>query len=102
MRISDWSSDVCSSDLWVKGPEYAKQLLSWRERLGAPNSQGGRPQALPTDKPRKRGMSGNSASCMVMVPGDLTAALHARTCDMAVYRFEIGRASGRERGVQYG
>src|SRR3546814_6907149 len=42
---------------WVKGPEYAKQLLSWRERLGAPNSQGGRPQALPTDKPRKRGTS---------------------------------------------
>src|SRR3546814_17380273 len=32
-------------------------------------------------------MSGNSASCMVMVPGDLTAALHARSRDMDVTLF---------------
>src|SRR3546814_3762596 len=24
MRISDWSSDVCSSDLWKEDPAYAK------------------------------------------------------------------------------
>ncbi|MDN5781788.1 MAG: amino acid adenylation domain-containing protein, partial [Luteimonas sp.] len=72
---------------WVKGPEYAKQLASWRERLGAPNSQGGRPQALPTDKPRKRGMSGSSASCKVVVPGELTAALHACSRGMDVTIF---------------
>ncbi len=64
---------------WVEGPEYAAQLASWRERLGAPNSQGGRPQALPTDKPRRRGMSGNSASCKIVVPGELVRALHARS-----------------------
>src|SRR3546814_2830466 len=45
---------------WVKGPEYANQLLSRRERLGAPNSQGGRPQALPTDKPRKQRSTGKT------------------------------------------
>lgn len=72
---------------WIKGPEYARQLASWRERLGAPGPQGGRPQALPTDKPRKRGMSGSSASCKVMVPGDLTAALQARSRDMDVTLF---------------
>src|SRR3546814_2926893 len=32
-------------------------------------------------------MSGNSGSCMVMVPGDLTAALHARSRDMDVTLF---------------
>src|SRR3546814_10916927 len=26
MRISDWSSDVCSSDLWSVGRQYAKHL----------------------------------------------------------------------------
>lgn len=72
---------------WVKGPEYARQLASWRERLGAPNSQGGRPQALPTDKPRKRGMSGHSASCQITVPGELTTALHAcsRGLDVTIF-----------------
>ncbi|WP_417473049.1 amino acid adenylation domain-containing protein [Luteimonas mephitis] len=72
---------------WIKGPEYAQQLASWRERLGAPNSQGGRPQALPTDKPRKRGMSGSSASCKVVVPSELTAALHACSRGMDVTLF---------------
>src|SRR3546814_220954 len=113
MRISDWSSDVCSSDLGAgrgacaeaagaagdlrrlrglaqrvgKGPGVREAAAVLARAPGAPNSQGCRPQALPTDKPRKRGMSGNSASCMVMVPGDLTAALHARSRDMDVTLF---------------
>src|SRR3546814_2143578 len=31
MRISDWSSDVCSSDLWIGGPAGEAALLG---RLG--------------------------------------------------------------------
>lgn len=72
---------------WVQGPEYAQQLAFWRERLGTENSEGGRPTALPTDKPRKRGMSGNSRSCAVKVPGALTDALRAVSRDMGVTLF---------------
>ena len=57
-------------------PEYARQLAFWRERLGG---QGGervkRLQAMPTDKPRRAGMSGNGSSQVVAVPKDLTVAL---------------------------
>ncbi|MFD0737894.1 amino acid adenylation domain-containing protein [Lysobacter koreensis] len=61
---------------WVHGPEYARQLAFWRERLGG---QGGervkRLQAMPTDKPRRAGMSGTGSSQVVAVPKDLTIAL---------------------------
>lgn len=72
---------------WVQGPQYAKQVAFWRERLGGPNSEGGRPQALPTDLPRKRGMSGTSRSCSVAVPGDLTEALYATSRQLDVTLF---------------
>lgn len=72
---------------WVKGPEYAKQIAFWRERLASPNAEGGRPQPLPTDKPRKRGMSGSSQSCALDVSGELTRALHkaSRELDVTVF-----------------
>lgn len=61
---------------WVHGPEYARQLAFWRERLGG---QGGERlhllQAMPTDKPRRAGMSGNGSSQVIAVPKDLTVAL---------------------------
>src|SRR3546814_5191814 len=40
MRISDWSSDVCSSDLlvWAGGPRFMSKdsLGQWRNIMGAP------------------------------------------------------------------
>src|SRR3546814_1568563 len=50
MRISDWSSDVCSSDLPISGSdieaemgnldhtpaEYAEMWTSWHDNVGAP------------------------------------------------------------------
>src|SRR3546814_16927795 len=35
MRISDWSSDVCSSDLWSKPPFIRDARLRWALGLGA-------------------------------------------------------------------
>lgn len=72
---------------WVQGPQYAKQVAFWRDRLGSTNGEGGRPQALPTDMPRKRGMSGTSKSCAVTVPGELTEALYAASRDLNVTLF---------------
>src|SRR3546814_20500480 len=34
MRISDWSSDVCSSDLSKKGDLQGSALLSWHNEAG--------------------------------------------------------------------
>ncbi|MGH8076075.1 MAG: condensation domain-containing protein, partial [Lysobacter sp.] len=55
---------------WVKGPEYARQLAFWRGRLGGRDAR-----ALPTDKPRRAGMSGNGNSLAFAVPKELTVAL---------------------------
>ena len=38
---------------WVNGPEYARQLAFWRDRLGRDRDVGEQAmRALPTDKPR--------------------------------------------------
>src|SRR3546814_21158102 len=39
MRISDWSSDVCSSDLRHAGAEAAERVLEHHLHLLAPRSQ---------------------------------------------------------------
>ncbi len=61
---------------FVQGPEYARQLEFWRGQLGG---QGGdaesRVQALPTDKPRRAGMSGQGRSQVLVVPRELGARL---------------------------
>jgi hypothetical protein len=88
---------------WVQGPEYAAQLAYWREALGKPGADGAAPQALPTDKPRRRGMSGSSRSYKIGVARDTMEALHAqsRGLDVTVfvtlltaYYALLGRMSG--------
>src|SRR3546814_8178165 len=63
MRISDWSSDVCSSDLLIEVEPvsaYEVGLASARERLqplgreaGIADEQPARPRCLSTDLARK-------------------------------------------------
>jgi len=73
---------------WIQGPEYAAQLAFWRERLGRPNASGERPQAMPTDKPRRRGMmSGSSKSRQMTLAQDTLDALHARSRQIDVTVF---------------
>src|SRR3546814_20378791 len=98
MRISDWSSDVCSSDLAFPGPAgHAASLsrLCGSLYLLAPYlvdrlCDHGRGHVLLLPEPRlcvRRGEEGGGQSV-------------GRRCDDA--RMEIGRESCRERGGQYG
>lgn len=69
---------------WLQGPEYAKQLAFWRERLGG---AGQGVEALPTDLPRRPGMSGRGVTHRITVPQDVTSALHdtAKQVDATLY-----------------
>src|SRR3546814_14061143 len=90
MRISDWSSDVCSSDLRGRGEELNRQnprccppSRRYRpRRRTAPSPRG--PAALPSASDRCRQATGGGR--------------HRRS---AWHKKEIGRASCRERGCQY-
>ncbi|MEP6633536.1 MAG: alpha/beta fold hydrolase, partial [Luteimonas sp.] len=63
---------------WVQGPEYAEQLAFWRDRLGRDRGTGAQAmRALPTDKPRKAGMSGQGHPHPIVVSRELTDRLHA-------------------------
>src|SRR3546814_16972809 len=99
MRISDWSSDVCSSDLIG-----ARRLLRWRELaligfIGLDRQRrGGAP--LP-------GVGGQHR----IIEMDARRAVHQRMMDLLEgrdlpvgqprYQRELGRASWRERVCQY-
>src|SRR3546814_5801434 len=85
MRISDWSSDVCSSDLLsdhVRG-----RLDKWR------------PGNLPAILPLR---SGRFLLLMDIKGGDALVQLpHAQEAVWAPLSDQIGRASCRERVCQY-
>src|SRR3546814_12300332 len=92
MRISDWSSDVCSSDLFLNGrlgAETAHDLFLALDQGGMcpPHLQPGLLEAV--------GML-----LHVLEPEDTTPFL--RNMVKGRFRHEIGRASGRERVYQYG
>lgn len=95
---------------WVNGPEYANQLDFWRERLGASSTATAGDnginamRALPTDKPRKPGMSGEGQPHPVAVPRELTEQLHATALGLdstlfitmlTLYFALIGRVTGQ-------
>ncbi|MCF7220948.1 non-ribosomal peptide synthetase [Marilutibacter chinensis] len=67
---------------WVQGPGYARQLAFWRERISAYSRDRQVPKALPTDHPRRRGMSGEGRSITTSVPSELTARLHRAGLDV--------------------
>ena len=61
---------------WVKGPEYAGQLDFWRKQLGGRNLEDARRvKALPTDHPRRPGMSGRASSHKFQIPAELVEKL---------------------------
>src|SRR3546814_7793552 len=94
LRISDWSSDVCSSDLLADSPE----LVSVFE------VRNGRPQRLQID--RAAGSPGSIEEILWRAFEVVTPANHFVSEQIVdeVSRFEkeIGSASCRERVCQYG
>src|SRR3546814_14209169 len=111
MRISDWSSDVCSSDLaWDKGL-FDDELVpvSVPQRKGDPivfaHDEGYRADASMDTLGKLRALEGGvvtagnasqqndaAAACLVVAEDKL---------DELGLEPKIGRASGRERGCQY-
>src|SRR3546814_13701184 len=77
MRISDWSSDVCSSDLWVRPRDTSPKSVS-----------------LPP-LPRLRKLLGMHLAAQI---GSPRAVIRRRR---PLYHSQIGRASCRERVCQY-
>src|SRR3546814_1005382 len=80
MRISDWSSDVCSSDLVREHGVVEREEGEFRLRRGFEIPAGAR---------------------VVMVEDIVTTGLSSRECLTAIRAHQIGRASCRERVCQY-
>src|SRR3546814_10283243 len=83
MRISDWSSDVCSSDLLCSAADIP--IVPF----GAGTSIEGNALAI------------NGGISLVMSQMDQVIAVNAEDFDCVVQPGEIGRASCRERVCQY-
>src|SRR3546814_16741678 len=108
MRISDWSSDVCSSDLFVHGGDAValnyhiqRQGVSshWtpvkqqKSTLNHPESQGN-PRVAPVDRPVDRAVEG-------FIAPTTTGRVPGTGRDSTDSGVEIGRASCRERVCRY-
>src|SRR3546814_2589889 len=85
MRISDWSSDVCSSDLFRYGTRFDTYTVDdWRVGIGICYDMG-----FP-----------ETARCLAVNGAELLIAPYA-TPRKHMFQEEIGRASCRERVCQY-
>src|SRR3546814_2526116 len=92
MRISDWSSDVCSSDLRAGIPERPDLAIEIRQAVGH--------GAVDRDNAVAALETGGFRRALRGHPIDQEPALGILGIDPKP-RFEIGRASCRERVCQY-
>src|SRR3546814_4634792 len=95
MRISDWSSDVCSSDL-TPASTIRKTVMTWPQRILVADMEGsfrvtGRGRACGPARGRARRRRGRRP------PPDGRAAVRGRWPRAR----EIGRASCRDRVCEY-
>src|SRR3546814_13141240 len=86
MRISDWSSDVCSSDLAALAEKTTEPIERW-------SSNGASSFGASSSTPNHRGRT--IASTVITCASPIVATV--RTSRGA----QIGRASGRQRVCQY-
>src|SRR3546814_19307112 len=110
MRISDWSSDVCSSDL---GSAQRFELSSpWRRRASSPSSQPSPSRERSAASRRSgRGVSTDiivgagpraPASNSIVGAERVAQPVERRRGRIAAGIDTIGRAAGRERVCKYG
>src|SRR3546814_14928915 len=97
MRISDWSSDVCSSDL--NGADFASGTPNPRNSASAPNvcAGGGQPVLTVANVGLAEGNSGNTAFDFVL---SLSEPAGEGGVSFDVSPSENGRAPGREKCVR--
>src|SRR3546814_13083660 len=116
MRISDWSSDVCSSDLFPRryaAAEYLRRASRRHEVQNGPQTDPNicavRPELVEACPERLTSQSKGAAHSFsgVHIRTGLRQAQHERKQDMALglspeAASQNGRATGRERVGQYG
>src|SRR3546814_9003638 len=96
MRISDWSSDVCSSDLTSLGAAEIHRI--GREQVADLTS---RMDVLLKAQGYTKGSLRDRLNALSKAEGQLFANDDAGRAEMLAYLNEIGRASCRERVCQY-
>src|SRR3546814_18586649 len=104
MRISDWSSDVCSSDLHIPAnPDYsslnlaaAVQVLAYELRVALLDADA----AAPAPDGHGQGGHADPTASHAQMEG-LFAQLAQTLDDIDFHKGQIGRASCRERVCQY-
>src|SRR3546814_16845465 len=100
VRISDWSSDVCSSDLWLGRLSPSRPALAiapWRSSLPSANTGNFSHSLIDRSKLSRRGRGSSVASARMTIgacsPFEPCTVI-TRTTSL---RASIGRASCRER-----
>src|SRR3546814_7111442 len=89
MRISDWSSDVCSSDLKLEGVSLERDRLKLQ-------------QMPPVTPPEAEALDRKLDTLLPRVRiTELLLEVAERTGFLNAFRDQIGRASCRERVCQY-
>src|SRR3546814_8386106 len=96
MRISDWSSDVCSSDLWR--PDAVKSLLLVADAPPHDDLFGRTWAAAEAARAKRIHITPVAASG---VADEAEYAMRAMAAATQSRYLEIGRASGRERVSPY-
>src|SRR3546814_3891472 len=97
MRISDWSSDVCSSDLvFIHVPKTAGSTVNAIMKGHSPNGQGHIEELLDEDMEFKKAVNN-----LDWMSGHVSRDRIAIRIREVSRRPEIGRASCRERVCQY-
>src|SRR3546814_9622375 len=100
MRISDWSSDVCSSDLvFIVDPGGVENVNLLSEQVTCSNDG--------QDRWNNTKLRDSHGPLYLPLEGRLSHAIRKRSPDAPLHRLsgenkEIGRASCRERVFQYG
>src|SRR3546814_17216476 len=124
MRISDWSSDVCSSDLGIEELDhgtvigfrpFALRVHFSNDRIGTQRlaqfvGEEDHAAILPSARAcwaSRLRASSQSAALVAELAARKIARLSSRSTSSheprySAWRTEIGRASWRERGCQYG
>src|SRR3546814_18013966 len=102
MRISDWSSDVCSSDL-LRQRQSQPQRKTWRTKILA--SRGISRSLFNARNLDRRLLRSRAGGCYELVDEDIKAALQSLNPSLfirlCIREVQIGRASCRERVCQY-